>query len=240
MLYGEQPPFRVLHAGRPIVFNTFVEREKGVGSTADLGPTQAYDTNKTEVLRLLLVLLSRQIYIPPSSLLTTPSLYTLHFVQKSQRRDVLTILCSLLNTAMNSSQTSSATVMGGVAGRLPYNHLVFKGEDPRANLVSVCFQVLCAVLDFQTGSAGDIPTADPLVCAPALKTNAFRYFLAKVVRRDTTICLELSSGDLPPASDRGLCVHRRRCSRYTRTADGIHQQHASGIEKICPIYRGYQ
>lgn len=160
------------------------EREKGVGSTADLGPTQAYDANKTEVLRLLLVLLSRQIYIPPSSLLTTPSPYTLHFVQKSQRRDVLTILCSLLNTAMNSSQPSSgATVIGGVAGRLPYNHLVFKGEDPRANLVSVCFQVLCVLLDFQSGSARDIPTAaDPQVCAPALKTNAFRYFLAKVVR----------------------------------------------------------
>ncbi|KAI0003245.1 high-temperature-induced dauer-formation protein-domain-containing protein [Russula compacta] len=156
--------------------------EKGVGSTADLGPTQAYDTNKTEVLRLLLVLLSRQIYTPSSSLFTTPSLYTLHFVQQSQRRDVLTILCSLLNTAMNSPQSSSATVIGGVAGRLPYNHLVFKGEDSRASLISVCFQVLCTVLDFQSGSARDAPTADPQAYAPALKTNAFRYFLAKVHR----------------------------------------------------------
>ncbi|KAN0107122.1 High-temperature-induced dauer-formation domain containing protein [Russula decolorans] len=160
----------------------YVIWEKGVGSTADLGPTQAYDTNKTEVLRLLLVLLSRQIYTPPSSLLTTPSLYTLHFVQKSQRRDVLTILCSLLNTAMNALQSSNTTVIGGVAGRLPYNHLVFKGEDPRANLVSVCFQVLCVVLDFQSGSTRDVPTSDPLVNAPALKTNAFRHFLAKVHR----------------------------------------------------------
>lgn len=157
-------------------------REKGVGSTADLGPAQAYDANKTEVLRLLLVLLSRQIYSSPSSLLTSPSLYTLHFVQKSQRRDVLTILCSLLNTAMNASQSSSTTVIGGVAGRLPYNHLVFKGEDSRANLVSVCFQVLCVVLDFQSGSARDVPTGDPHANAPALKTNAFRHFLAKVVR----------------------------------------------------------
>jgi hypothetical protein len=155
-----------------------------VGSTADLGPTQAYDTNKTEVLRLLLVLLSRQIYTPPSSLFTTPSLYTLHFVQHTQRRDVLTILCSLLNTAMNSSQSSSATVIGGVAGRLPYNHLVFKGEDPRVNLVSICFQVLCALLDFQGGSARDIPIGsdEPQAYAPALRTNTFRYFLAKMVR----------------------------------------------------------
>jgi len=61
--------------------------------------------------------------------------------------------------------------------------LCSKGEDPRANLVSVCFQVLCVVLDFQSGSARDVPTSDPLVSAPALKTNAFRHFLAKVVRR---------------------------------------------------------
>jgi hypothetical protein len=155
-----------------------------VGSTADFGPTQAYDANKTEVLRLLLVLLSRQIYTPPSTLFTTPSLYTLHFVQHTQRRDVLTILCSLLNTAMNTSQSSNTTMIGGVAGRLPYNHLVFKGEDPRANLVSLCLQVLCALLDFQGGSARDIPIgSDELqVYAPALKTNAFRYFLAKVHR----------------------------------------------------------
>ena len=166
-------------------------REKGVGSTADLGPTQAYDTNKTEVLRLLLVLLSRQIYTPPSTLFTTPSLYTLHFVQHTQRRDVLTILCSLLNTAMNSSHTSNATMIGGVAGRLPYNHLVFKGEDPRVNLVSLSLQVLCALLDFQGGSARDISTgSDELqTYAPALKTNAFRYFLAKVVRRTSDFFL---------------------------------------------------
>ncbi|KAI0303392.1 high-temperature-induced dauer-formation protein-domain-containing protein [Multifurca ochricompacta] len=158
--------------------------EKGVGSTAGLGPAQAYDANKTEVLRLLLVLLSRQVYSPPSSLFTTPSLYTLHFVQHTQRRDVLTILCSLLNTTMNSSQPSNATVISGVAGRLPYNHLVFKGEDSRANLVSVCFQVLCALLDFQSGSARDTPTSSSELqtYAPALKTNAFRYFLAKVHR----------------------------------------------------------
>jgi hypothetical protein len=198
MSYGEQSSrseFPHVQAGTLALIAHVFEREKGVGSTADLGPTQAYDANKTEVLRLLLVLLSRQIYTPPSSLLTTPSLYTLHFVQKSQRRDVLTILCSLLNTAMNPS---SVTVIGGVAGRLPYNHLVFKGEDPRANLVSVCFQVLCTVLDFQGGSARDFPTGDPLVSAPALKTNAFRYFLAKVVRSVLRrVWDELNSAGLP-------------------------------------------
>ena len=210
-----------------------------MGSTVDLGPTQAYDTNKTEVLRLLLVLLSRQIYTPPSSLFTTPSLYTLHFVQHTQRRDVLTILCSLLNTAMNSSQSSNATTIGGVAGRLPYNHLVFKGEDPKVNLVSLCLQVLCALLDFQGGSARDtsIGSDELQVYAPALKTNAFRYFLAKMVRRTSDRFLGRAES-IFPASDPGLRIHHRRCSWNIGATNGIYQQHASRIQEICPICSG--
>lgn len=160
-----------------------VPREKGIGSTTDPGPSLAYDSNKTEVLRLLLVLLSRQIYVPPSYLLSKPSLYTLHLVQKTQRRDVLTVLCSLLNTAMNSALLSNNSI-GGMAGKLPYNHLVFKGEDPRSTLVGICFQVLCAVLDFQSGSARDnaVGSGDTQSSAPSANTNSFRYFLAKLVR----------------------------------------------------------
>ncbi|PFH52389.1 hypothetical protein AMATHDRAFT_56905 [Amanita thiersii Skay4041] len=160
----------------------YVIWEKGVGSTLDLGPNSMYDGNKTEVLRLLLVLLSRQIYVAPNSLFSKPSLYTLHFVQKTPRRYILTLLCSLLNTVMNAATPSDRT-FGSVAGKLPYNHLVFKGEDPRSTLVGVCFQVLCVLLDFQSGSARDkvIDSADgtPL---PTARTNAFRYFIMKLHR----------------------------------------------------------
>ena len=155
-------------------------REKGVGSTADPGPSQQYDQNKTEVLRLLLVLLSRQIYVLASGLFTSPSTYTLHFVQGLPRRDVLTVLCSLMNTAMNATHPGSANVMGTVAGRLPYNHLLLKGEDPRTTLVSTCFQVLCVLLDFQSGSARDVGT-ECQTSGPTAKTNAYRYFVAKLV-----------------------------------------------------------
>lgn len=157
--------------------------EKGIGSTLDTPATFAYDNNKTEVLRLLLVLLSRQIYVPPGSLFTKPSLYSIHLVQKTARRDVLTILCSLLNTAMNSS-TAQDMSLGAMAGKLPYNHLVFKGEDPRVNLVGICFQVLCVLLDFQSGTARDIVTGsgETQTSAPTARTNAFRYFLMKLHR----------------------------------------------------------
>ncbi|KAI1787945.1 high-temperature-induced dauer-formation protein-domain-containing protein [Ganoderma leucocontextum] len=159
----------------------YVIWEKGVGSTADPGPSQQYEQNKTEVLRLLLVLLSRQIYVPASGLFTSPSAYTLHFVQSLPRRDVLTVLCSLMNTAMNATHPGSANVMGTVAGRLPYNHLLLKGEDLRTTLVSTCFQVLCVLLDFQSGSARDVG-AEGQASGPTAKTNAFRYFVAKLHR----------------------------------------------------------
>ncbi|KAK7043695.1 hypothetical protein VNI00_008306 [Paramarasmius palmivorus] len=161
----------------------YVIWEKGIGSTTDPGPSQQYDNNKTEVLRLLLVLLSRQIYISASSLFTNPSLYTLHLVQKTQRRDVLTLLCSLLNTAMNASM-GPPTSIGNMAGRLPYNHLVFKGEDPRVNLVAICFEVLVVLLDFQSGAARDtvVGTGEQQTSVPTAHTNAFRYFLMKLHR----------------------------------------------------------
>ncbi|KAJ7489937.1 high-temperature-induced dauer-formation protein-domain-containing protein [Mycena galericulata] len=161
----------------------YVIWEKGIGSTSDPGSSHAYDSNKTEVLRLLLVLLSRQIYVSPAALFSKPSLYTLHMVQKTPRRDVLTVLCSLLNTAMNSSM-AIPTSLGGMAGKLPYNHLVFKGEDPRSSLVGICLQVLCVLLDFQSGPARDKPmgTDEANPSAPTARTNAFRYFLMKLHR----------------------------------------------------------
>lgn len=154
-------------------------REKGIGSTSSLGHhTTNYDSNKTEVLRLILVLLSRQIYVSASSLFTKPSLYSLYLVQKLPRRDVLTILCSLLNTAMNSSTADTMTI-ATIAGKLPYNHLVFKGEDPQITLITTCLQILCVLLDFQSGTARDLMTDGQPV--PSAKTNAFRYFIMKLV-----------------------------------------------------------
>ena len=84
-----------------------------------------------------------------------------------------------MNTAMNAP--SSHNLIGGVAGKLPYNHLVFKGEDTKANLVGICLQVLCVLLDFQSGSARDLPGNDGDSSSPTAKTNAFRYFIAKLV-----------------------------------------------------------
>ncbi|KAI0083976.1 high-temperature-induced dauer-formation protein-domain-containing protein [Irpex rosettiformis] len=156
--------------------------EKGIGTTVDLAPTQAIESNRTEVLRTLLVLFSKQTYAPPSALFTSPSLYTLHFVQHTPRRNVLTVLCSLLNSAMNASRGNGHNIIGGVTGKLPYNHLVFKGEDTKTSLTGMCFAALCVLLDFQSGSARDVPSQDGETSQPTAKTNSFRYFVAKLHR----------------------------------------------------------
>ena len=156
----------------------------------DPGPNHAHDQNKVEVLRFLLVLLSSQIFSSPNTLLTNPSPYTLALVQQTPRRHVLAILCSLLNTAMNSSRSSGAGVgITTVTSALPYNHLVFKGEDVKLTLVGESLQVLCALLDFQSGSARDslANPSDPMSAAPTSKSNAFRYFAAKLVGVSSTV-----------------------------------------------------
>lgn len=158
------------------------DRDRGIGCTVDPGPNHLFDNNKTEVLRLLLVLLSRQIYVSPAVLLSEPSLYTQHFIQKTSRRDVLTILCSLLNTALSPAQSAEMSVQN-MAGKLPYNYLMLKGEDLRISLISTCFQVLVVLTDFQSGSCRDVVLSqgDFPVTAPTAQTNAFRYFLARIV-----------------------------------------------------------
>ena len=80
---------------------------------------------------------------------------------------------------MNSSAPDKVTI-GTIAGKLPYNHLVFKGEDPRMNLVTISMQLLCVLLDFQSGDARD-QMIDGQNFSPSAKTNTFRYFIMKLV-----------------------------------------------------------
>jgi hypothetical protein len=85
---------------------------------------------------------------------------------------------------MNSSTATNVSI-ASMAGKVPYNHLVFKGEDPRTALVGMCLQVLCVLLDFQSGPARDLVSGsgETATCTPTSQTNAFRYFLAKLVSR---------------------------------------------------------
>ncbi|KAG8915385.1 hypothetical protein FRC01_003680 [Tulasnella sp. 417] len=185
--------------------------EKGIGSTVEVHSSGHLDANKVEVLRFLEILLSKTIYMTPSHLLLLTNPYISRLVHNHQtpRRLVLPILCSLLNTAMNSGSTKVAAILapsvGGVINgvgdmvkELPYNHLMWK-EDSRPHLVSASLGVLVALLDYQSAEGRDPPvsggTAPPattapnapggpidVAVAPTAVTNSFRYFLAKLHR----------------------------------------------------------
>ncbi|KAG8953735.1 hypothetical protein FRC04_001939 [Tulasnella sp. 424] len=184
--------------------------EKGIGSTVEVQSSSQLDANKIEVLRFFEVLLSKTIYMSPSHvlLLTNPCISRLVHNHRTPRRLVLPILCSLLNTAMNSGSYKAPTALmptvggvingvGGMVKELPYNHLVWK-EDNRPHLVSASLGVLVALLDYQSAEGRDVPVTGgnvaPAVApnaaggfievpvAPTAVTNSFRYFLAKLHR----------------------------------------------------------
>lgn len=108
---------------------------------------------------------------------------------------------------MNSAQSTEINIQS-MAGKLPYNHLVFKGEDPRTTLVGISFQILTVLLDFQSGTARDkvFGSGEGQASAPTTDTNAFRYFLAKLVSGVIIIPDKKSLYKLLLAPHTGFCV----------------------------------
>lgn len=170
-------------------------------------------------------------YVPPALMFSHPSFYTLHMVRKTPRRDVLTLLCSLLNTVMNASTPSNITI-ASVAGKVPYNHLVFKREDSRTALVGMCLQVLCVLLDFQSGPARDVVVSGNGENASFVptQTNAFRYFLAKLVC--LTVVVVFWVADRGQASNARFYFHSRWHHQHSGATTRCVEQPASWFQKV--------
>ena len=182
----------------------YVIWEKGVGSTHDIGSTAEFDRNKTEVLRFLLVLLSSTIYTAPHSLphsLNRPLQYLTHNLE---RRLVLSLLCSWLNTSLSRGSQSAW------GENIPYNHLITRAGEDRKTLVRMSLMVLLVALDhwkvareeivetpgitgmgmgvgFNFGmppsTPGGLGSSVVGENAPKKDENAFRYFLSKLASR---------------------------------------------------------
>ncbi|WVR07282.1 hypothetical protein IAU60_004323 [Kwoniella sp. DSM 27419] len=151
----------------------YVIWEKGVGSTVSVGTTGELDRKKNEVLRFLLILLSTTIYTSPHALSTTLNLPLQTLTHSLERRLVLSLLCSLLNTSL--APTKSTTALG-LGGQLPYNHLISKAADERRTLVRSSLMVLLVALDHRM--EGD------RVVGEGKEENAFRYFISKLHRKE--------------------------------------------------------
>ncbi|CEP09657.1 hypothetical protein [Parasitella parasitica] len=118
--------------------------ENGVGSTIPISTYKDNETNRTEVLRLLTVLLSKSMYVPPAQLLSKEDHWLRYVAVKLERKVVLVILCSLMNTVCNYDPT----------GWVPYNHVVQGG--PREQLVSFCLTSLLILLDYRSPQQAEL------------------------------------------------------------------------------------
>ncbi|KAL0097800.1 high-temperature-induced dauer-formation protein-domain-containing protein [Phycomyces blakesleeanus] len=113
--------------------------EAGVGSSKEIGTYKDNEMNRTEVLRLLTVLLSKSMYISSSQLLSKEDLWLRFVAAKTERKIVLVVLCSLMNTACKYDP---------IGWGVPYNHVLI--ANPREKLVTMCLRVLLILLDYRS------------------------------------------------------------------------------------------
>ena len=113
--------------------------EAGIGSPVDLShTTMEHLQRRTEVLRLLLVLLAKPMYVEATAL-PTSEMQALRFITTELDRPVvLSFLCSLLNTVSNYRQSDAWFTFGTDLARERY--------------LSMCLQTLGAVLTYEDTS----------------------------------------------------------------------------------------
>ncbi|KAB8076516.1 high-temperature-induced dauer-formation protein-domain-containing protein [Aspergillus leporis] len=109
--------------------------QSGVGCNMSMGSNKELENNRCEILRLLLTLTGKAMYMP-SGLLPVQGVKAITYITTSpDKQAVLTLLCSLLNTAIKYNPAS---------WRVPYDHVVWK--DPKQILVIYCLQLLLVLL----------------------------------------------------------------------------------------------
>lgn len=145
--------------GKPKV--SYAIWQSGVGCNTTIPTTKEYESNRCEILRLLLTLTSQSMYMTPN-LLTQRGVKALtHICSCPDKQVVLSVLCSLLNTTLKYNPAS---------WRVPYNTLVFK--DPKQILVTYTLQFLLVILLYPVPEQeGQTP-----------QKNFFRHFLGRLHR----------------------------------------------------------
>ncbi|RMZ42715.1 hypothetical protein AFCA_009742 [Aspergillus flavus] len=109
--------------------------QSGVGCNTSMGSNKELENNRCEIIRLLLTLTGKAMYMP-SGLLPVQGVKAItYFATCPDKQAVLTLLCSLLNTTIKYNPAS---------WRVPYDHVVWK--DPKQILVIYCLQFLLVLL----------------------------------------------------------------------------------------------
>ncbi|KAI1824680.1 high-temperature-induced dauer-formation protein-domain-containing protein [Xylaria intraflava] len=145
--------------GNPKV--TYAIWQSGVGCNTALPTTKEFESNRCEILRLLLTLASQSMYMSPNLLPTKGTKALTYICTCPDKQVVLSVLCSLLNTTLKYNPAS---------WRVPINTLIFK--EPKEVLVTYTLQFLLVILLYPIpeSSTGSTPK------------NYYRHFLGRLHR----------------------------------------------------------
>ena len=153
--------FTLPSSERPKGKVTYAIWQKGVGCTTPMSSSKDMENNRTEILRLLLTLSSKSLYMP-SHILPVKGVKAITYITTCPDKQlVLSLLCSQLNTALNYNPA---------AWRVPYDHVVYK--DPKQILISYSLQFLLVLLLYTAPETGGV----------APQKNYFRHFLGRLHR----------------------------------------------------------
>jgi hypothetical protein len=135
--------------------------QTGVGCHTPINSTKEYENNRTEILRLLLVMSGKAMYMTPNILPVVGIRAITYLTTCPDKQIVLSTLCSLLNTTLKYNPAS---------WRVPYDHMVFK--DNKQLLATYCLQLLLVLVLYPVpeGPNGVTPK------------NYFRHFLGRLHR----------------------------------------------------------
>ncbi|KAJ2612589.1 hypothetical protein H4S08_002624 [Coemansia sp. RSA 1365] len=168
--------------------------ENGVGQTSSLGSSKENVSNRIETLRLLLALCCKTMYVPPARSVAVPNKGLHKIAYNANKKMVLCLLCSLLNTSLKQSAQGWA---------IPYRNTTVL--DPNNELSLYAMQALFIMLEYQTpptrssknsvtpAQSAEAPDAedDAATSTPSMvlltgtetgAQNLFRAFVAKLHR----------------------------------------------------------
>ncbi|KAL7795353.1 high-temperature-induced dauer-formation domain-containing protein [Trichoderma ceciliae] len=140
---------------------TYAIWQSGVGCNTAVATTKEFESNRCEILRLLMTLAGQSMYTTPGVLPQRGVRTLTYLCTSSDKQVVLSVLCSLLNTTLKYNPAS---------WRVPYNTLVFK--DTKQVLVTYSIHFLLAMLIYPI----------PEDTSSASHKNYYRHFLGRIHR----------------------------------------------------------
>ncbi|KAF1813734.1 hypothetical protein P152DRAFT_506593 [Eremomyces bilateralis CBS 781.70] len=135
--------------------------QSGVGCNTPVISTKEFESNRTEIMRLLLVLTGKSMYMN-STVLSQQGVKAISYITTCpDKQIVLSVLCSMLNTTLKYNPAT---------WRVPYDHVVFK--DSKQLLVAYCLQLLLVLAVYPVPETGNGPPPK----------NFYRHFLGRLHR----------------------------------------------------------